>query len=196
MKKRMRDLVTSVQKKEKNEEISNDVGTLLMQGRVIKKVPWIEEYSAKKEDEGYPKFWGGRFSFICPLENDVTIGMGHCSHVDFNEPYHCGSFSRVSIPLGCFIIFNCQMFHYGDQCKLLGCNPQQSVRAFGYLVEEGYKEPKAIQTFKSGIFCDTKMTYNSNTKKRHPGAGRIRGRHNKHLKTKPSRVAFSRADGI
>ena len=98
--------------------------------------------------------WGSRLSMIVPLKNDITLGMFHCSHVNFNIPAHCGGVTRVAIPLGCFILFNCQVYHYGDKCKLAGCQPLQSVRAFGYLVEQNYVPPHILETYKAGFFCD------------------------------------------
>lgn len=137
-----------------------DIGVQLMEGYELKKAPWedalpqqIQEGVRSTRAKANPS-WGGRFSIIIPLENDVTIGMLHCSHINFNSPLHLGGVSRIGIPLGCFILFNFQMYHYGDVTGILGCQPLQSVRAFAYLVEQDYPDPGRIETFKAGEFCD------------------------------------------
>ena len=101
------------------------------------------------------QLFGGRFSYIHPMEISVTLGIVNCSHINKDPKFHIKNTCKVQVPLGCFILFHVLTFHYGDKTMMIGGQPMHGCRAFAYMVEDGYIPETKAQTYIAGVddFC-------------------------------------------
>ena len=99
-------------------------------------------------------------SYLCPLQHDMTLGVFHGSHQFEGNIIHSGCGGRICIPIGTFILFDSNLYHYGDQSKIVGGCPMYSIRSFSYLVEKNYIGTNTTNVCRlSYKYCCDKITY-------------------------------------
>ena len=87
-------------------------------------------------NDSVTKTCNGRMSYLCPFQNDMTLGVFHRSHQFGGNIIHSSCGGRICILIGTFILFDSNIYHYGNQSKILGGCSMYSISSFSYLVEK------------------------------------------------------------
>ena len=102
-----------------------------------------------QQDHQKKTHFRGKFSYIFPLASKLTLGCVHGSHLFHDDGiYHLGCTCRITVPLGAFILFNENLYHYGDVSVFNGEHVMGSPRLFAYVAPEYYVEPTRNNTHK------------------------------------------------